>query len=353
MNNESTLIILTPGFPKDEQDTTCLPPQQVFVKAMNKNFPSLNIIILAFQYPFVTKKYKWFGNDVISFNGDNKGIPSRFFLWWRIYKTLKKLKKQKNVTGLLSFWCTECALVGKYFANKNNLKHLIWILGQDAKKNNPYVKWIKPKSEELVAMSDFLSDTFFENYGIKPSHVIPNGIDITSFYESSLARTIDIMGVGSLIPLKRYDVFIEVIADIQKAMPDINVVLCGAGPEERNLKEIICNYHLEKNISLAGNTEHSSVLRSMQKTKIFLHPSRYEGFSTVCLEALYAGTHVISFTKPMYHSIKHWHIVKTKEEMIAKALELLNNAYTQYEPVLPYDINDNAKTMMSLFNYSG
>lgn len=352
MNNKPTLIILSPGFAKDEQDTTCLPAHQAFVKALNRNFPSLTIIILAFEYPFFSRKYKWFENHVIAFNGHNKKFPLKLFLWWRVYRSLKKLRKENKIVGLLSFWCGECALTGKYFAQKNNLKHVSWIAGQDAKKNNPYVKWIKPQPDELVAMSDFLSDNFFSNHGIKPSRVIPNGIDTGSFCESSLARAIDIMGAGSLIPLKQYNVFIEVIVAIQKLIPGINVVLCGGGPEEKNLKEIISYHHLEKNISLAGNIEHGQVLQLMQKAKIFLHPSSYEGFSTVCLEALYAGAHVISFIKPMHHSIKHWHIVETKEEMIEKALELLNNTNVQYEPVLPYNVNDNAKAMMSLFNYS-
>ena len=39
-HDQKTLIILSPGFAKDEADTTCLPAQQVFIKALNKNFPS-------------------------------------------------------------------------------------------------------------------------------------------------------------------------------------------------------------------------------------------------------------------------------------------------------------------------
>ena len=352
MINKPTLIILSPGFPKDEQDTTCLPAQQSFVKALNKNFSSLNIIILAFQYPFVSKKYKWFGNDVISFNGSNKRLPLRLFLWLRIYKALKKLKKQEYMIGVLSFWCSESALVGKYFANKNNLIHINWILGQDAKENNRYVKWIKPSSSELIALSDFLSDTYFKNHGIKPAHVIPLGVDKSIYSKNVLEKNIDVMGTGSLIPLKQYDVFIEVVAAIKKFLQGMNVVLCGGGPEEKKLKELVKQYHLEKNISLVGNTEHEQVLQLMKKAKIFLHPSSYEGFSTACLEALYAGAHVISFVKPMNRSIQYWHIVKTKEEMMEKTLELLNDPNTRYEPVLPYSIDDSAKAVMDLFKYA-
>jgi glycosyltransferase involved in cell wall biosynthesis len=352
MNNKSTLIVLSPGFPKDEQDTTCLPAQQSFVKALNKNFPSLNIIILAFQYPFVSKKYKWFGNDVISFNGSNKRLPLRLFLWLRIYKALQKLKKQGRITGVLSFWCTECALTGKYFANKNNLIHINWILGQDAKENNRYVKWVKPSSGELIALSDFLADTFLKNHGIKPAHVIPLGVDKSIDSKNVLEKNIDVMGAGSLIPLKQYNIFIEVVGAIKKFLPGINVILCGGGPEEKKLKELLQEYHLEKNILLKGNMEHKRVLQLMQRTKVFLHPSGYEGFSSACLEALYAGAHVISFVKPMNSLIPHWHIVKSKEGMIEKTLELLNDPNTRYESVLPYSIDDSAKAIMNLFKYS-
>ena len=81
-----------------------------------------------------------------------------------------------------------------------------------------------------------------------------------------------------------------------------------------------------------------------------MHTSAYEGFSTVCAEALYAGTYVISFTKAMHHPIEHWHIVSSKEEMIKKALEILNDPLTDYTPVLTYSMDDSAKAMMKLFD---
>jgi len=208
---------------------------------------------------------------------------------------------------------------------------------------------MKPAPHELIAMSDFLSETFFKNHKMKPGHIIPNGVDTTMFSTDAAIKKIDIMGTGSLIPLKQYDVFIEVISEIQKIKPDINVVLCGGGPEEKKLKELIRHYHLEKNILLTGEKTHIEVLQLMQQAKLFLHTSSYEGFSTVCLEALYAGAHVISFIKAMHHSIEHWHIVSSKEEMIKKTLQLLNNPLTDYTSALVYSMDDSVKAMMKLF----
>ncbi|MEP6950888.1 MAG: glycosyltransferase family 4 protein [Ginsengibacter sp.] len=346
-----TLIILSPGFPKDEADTTCLPAHQIFIKALNKNFPSLKIIILSFEYPFSTSGYNWYDNWVIPFNGMNKGVVARLFLWHHFWRTLHKLKKDNDIIGLFSFWCGECALIGKYFGKWNNLEHFTWIAGQDAKRGNKYISIIHPRSHELVAMSDFLVKEFYRNYAVRPLHIIPNGIDPSLFSAQGAERDITILGTGSLIPLKQYDVFINAVKEIIKGVPAVKAMLCGKGPDEMQLQKLIVHHQLQNNILLTGEKSHAEILRLMQRTKVFLHTSNYEGFSTVCLEALYAGCHVISFIKPMKHDIGHWHIVQSKEEMVKKAIEILSNSVAAYTPVLPYAMDDSAMAVMKLFNY--
>lgn len=67
------LVILSPGFPKDTEDSTCVPAQQVFVKNLKRNFPHLAIVVLTFQYPYYTSEYQWHNVTVTSFGGRNKG----------------------------------------------------------------------------------------------------------------------------------------------------------------------------------------------------------------------------------------------------------------------------------------
>ncbi|HEY8690249.1 MAG TPA: glycosyltransferase [Chitinophagaceae bacterium] len=351
MNKETkTLIILTPGFPANEADTTCIPPQQIFVKALKKIDPSLNIIVLAFQYPFVSKKYKWHGVDVISFNGRNKGKLYRAMIWQQVWQTLKKIKKENTVTGILNFWLGECALIGKYFAKRNGIKQFTWILGQDAKNGNRYFSLIKPQPDTLIAVSDFVSAEFLKNYSIKPSHVIPVGIDVSIFRQEKFTRNIDVMGAGSLISLKKYDVFIKIIKELRSSFPDINSIICGEGEEKENLQVLINDLGLQKNITLPGEVPHSEVIRLMQRSKIFLHTSAYEGFGSVCSEALFAGCQVISFCKPMHKNFEHHHVVNTESEMVEKTLEIMNNPNVSHASVLNYSIEDIAQKVKDIFN---
>src|SRR4026208_1111333 len=165
-NPEKKLIILSPGFPKNEADTTCLPLQQNLVRSIKENYPQTNIIVLALQYPYFKKKYTWFNTTVVSFNGRNKGGIQRLLLRRQIYSELRKIATTNEIMGILSFWCGECAAVGQAFANKHGLKHFCWVLGQDAKKANNYPDRINVNADNLLALSDFLQEEFEMNHGV-------------------------------------------------------------------------------------------------------------------------------------------------------------------------------------------
>jgi glycosyltransferase involved in cell wall biosynthesis len=350
MNDKTTLLLLTPGFAKDESDTTCLPMQQTFIRSLNEKFPQLNIIILAFQYPYIKKTYQWFGNTVISFNGRNRGGFFRLFLREKCNAVMKRIHKTTEISGLLSFWYGECAIVGKRFANKHELKHYCWMWGQDAKKNNKYASSAMLKGDELIAFSDFLQNEFEKNHGIRPLHVITPGIDIKEFSSGNPKKGIDIIAAGSLIPLKQYDIFIQVIGEIKKQIPHIKAILIGDGPEKKKLESLIVSSGLQSNITLAGELPHPEVLQWMQRGKLFLHPSSYEGFGVVCIEALCAGAEVISFVKPMNEEIENWHIATNKEEMIKKATEILKNHKIENKSIVPYTIEKSVQKMSHLFS---
>ena len=362
MEEKKTLIILSPGFPADEFDSSCLPAQQALVRSINKIYPQINIIILSFQYPYTIIPYQWFGNTVIPFDGQNKlhskNILSlinltqkckRLIGWIHIWTKLEKIRKQEKVIGLLSFWAGECAAIGYHFGRVKQIPHITWILGQDAKIGNRFMRLMRIKEDSLAAMSDFLAETFHMNYGIRPKQIIPNGIDTSLFSTQQVERDIDIIGVGSLIPLKRFDLFIQIIQKLILSFPDLKVMICGKGPEQNVLEELIHKLGLQKNIALAGEKKHEEVLRLMQRSRIMLHTSNYEGLSGACLEALYAGSHVVSFCRAQNNPIDHWHIVSNEDEMISKVIEVLEKNVPDHSSILPYPIDNSAKAMMQLF----
>jgi glycosyltransferase involved in cell wall biosynthesis len=347
-----TLVILSPGFPKNEDDTTCLPLQQVLVKELKRNYPDINIIVLAFQYPFKKHNYVWNGVTIKAFGGKGRGKLFRFLNWISVWRELKRLNKSHHIIGLFSFWMGECSFIGHWFAKAYYLKHSCWICGQDAKAGNVYLKMMQPDANELVALSDFLVKTVWDNYTIKPAHMIPGGIDTDMFGAGYTSRPIDILSAGSLITLKQFNLFIEVVARVKKTFPNVNAVLCGDGPERDSLLLMIKKLGLEKNITLTGELPHTEVLDLMQQAKVFFHPSNYEGLGMVMVEALYAGAKVISFVKPFNREISNWHVVERTLPASNLILDILHNDAEQFTSVTPFTIADTAEAIVKLYDNS-
>lgn len=346
---QKAIIILTPGFPSTETELNCLPALQQFVQLLQQTYPDVQVIVLTFQYPFVKKEYRWHNCVVQAFNGQGRPGFFRLLLWRKVWRSLLRLRKQYQLVGLLSFWLTETAWVGKRFANKFQLPHYCWLQGQDVKKENRYVKRVKPNGDELIAISDFIAGTLLKDHGIQAAHVIPIGVRPQEQVLYGGLRDIDIIGAGSLIPLKQFDVFVHVVAQIARQYPQLKVLLCGAGPLEGHLKRLIADLELQHIITLTGELPHKRLLQMMERSRLFLHPSAYEGFSGVCSEALNAGTPVISFCQPMKTPIKNWHVVSNEAAMYHKAMLLLQQLGVDYEPVAPYTQQDAVRGVMGLF----
>lgn len=343
------IVILTPGFPGSEADQNCLPALQQFVQLLQQSYPQVQVLVLAFQYPFVKQQYRWHNCLVQAFNGQSKPHLHHLLIGWQVWRHLQKVQKTYALIGLLSFWLGEAAWIGKKFGSRYGTPHYCWLQGQDAKKENRYVKRVKPCGSELIAISDFIADTLYNKHAIRAAHTIPIGVRPMGPVMHGGLRDIDIIGAGSLIPLKQFDVLVHVVAQLARLYPQLKVLLCGAGPLEGHLRQLIAQLQLQHIITLTGELPHTQLLQLMERSRLFLHPSNYEGFSGVCSEALNAGTPVISFCQPMHGPIKNWHVVSNEAAMYHKALQLLQNLGHHYESIAPYTQMDAVEKIMGLF----
>jgi glycosyltransferase involved in cell wall biosynthesis len=349
MNND-TLIILTPGFPKNEDDTTCLPHIQQFILPLSLHYPNINITIIAFQYPYNSAQYKWHGTSVYSLGGKNKAKIFGLHTWFKAYQLLKRLKLKTNIIGVLSIFHTECALVGNIFCKRNNIKHISWLQGQDAKKTNRYANIIKAKPNELAALSFFLQEEFYKNHGVKPLHIFDNGILESAFPSLNKAvRDLDIIGVGSLIPLKNYSLFVEIINELKKTFPTIKTAIVGEGKEFAKLQQLITDLQLQQHVELLGLKPHAETLNLMNNSKVFLHTSDYEGSCSAILESLHSGCNVVSTCNPANLNYPQFFYSINKTDLIAKLTEFLNEKNVERKRTTYNTIDNTAKQVMDLY----
>lgn len=305
------IVFLTPGFPKNELDSTSIPALQVFLKNMRTALPYAKMTILTFQFPYTSHPFYWHNFKVIPLNGKNQRTK-KLWVWQKALRTLKLLQKQKNIDVIHSFWIGECSMIGQRFAKRNNIKHIVTVMGQDAIIKNRYGNYIKPTITELVTLCLNHQQELYKTYQLK-STIIPWYLDTGAFPNLEKGTT-DILGVGSLNKVKNYSKFIDVIAQLKNNIENLNVVLIGDGPQRAILQEKIISLDLEKTVTLTGRLPRENVLEHMARAKILLHTSAYESFGFVFLEALYSGLSIISKNTGMASPSKFWKISSTIEE---------------------------------------
>lgn len=291
------ILFVTPGFAADEHDTTCIPSLQDLVHAYLRLYPELRLSIIALHYPFRGGSYTWHGVAVYSAGGRNSKIVKPR-TWFRALHHIHRLHKQEPITTIHSFWLSESTMLGQYAARQYNVPHIATIMGQDAKSGNQYLRFINTRSLHIVALSKFAAQVFAKWTGKTVQNIIPFGVDTTASVSLNKTRDIDILGVGSVIPLKNFSLFVHIVARIRLQFPNVRALIVGAhvdSKELKHLRELIANLHLENTVELIGEVPRTVVYEYMTRSKLLLHTSIYEGQGLVLTEALHCGAYTVSF----------------------------------------------------------
>jgi glycosyltransferase involved in cell wall biosynthesis len=291
----TSIVILVPGFPGSEAETDCLPPVQNFVKAIARRNPDVEINVVSLQYPFSAGTYTWNGAIVHAMAGRNKRFPLRFRSWLQAAWCVRHLMKSRDVVALHSFWLAECTYVAAQVARMTGTKHIATICGQDALSENPYLKHLRFDEMTITAKSQTAAEAFRKSTGRDVDHVIPTGLDLEALAVSveTAERSIDLLGVGSLTPIKDFRSFLKIVNAVKQHYPSLRCAIIGEGPERFSLEREIKEEKLQDNVRLTGHLRRDEVLQNMRRARILLHTSRYEGQGYVFLEALASGMRVV------------------------------------------------------------
>lgn len=154
------------------------------------------------------------------------------------------------------------------------------------------------------SVSANLSQMLAATFGVSLSrfHTILNGVDTDKFHPDLGAREslrgalglhdkFVIGSVGRLVAVKDYGTLICAFASLLPSYPHCRLLLVGAGPEERNLKELIKKLGVESEVAFLGRRE--DVAQLMNAFDLYAQVSLMEGLSNTVLEAMATGLPVV------------------------------------------------------------
>lgn len=149
----------------------------------------------------------------------------------------------------------------------------------------------------VIAVSQALCHVINRQYYIANVHVIPNIVDTKLFTHQPVNRTwkeIRVVSAGNLIASKRHDLTIRAVAKLVPEYPDIQLTICGEGPERESLERLVSSLGIEKHIKLTGHISRQELAVIFQSSDYFVLPSSFETFGLVYVEAMAAGLPVIA-----------------------------------------------------------
>lgn len=348
MNRNKSILIITPGFPENEIDDTCIPPLQEFLIEFKNAYPEIKFFIIALQYPFKKCKYAWNDIPVYSCGGKNKKFPLRFFSWVKAFLYFIEIKKNNKLDIIHSFWFGEAVFLGNIFSSFFKIHHVNTLMGRDALKENKYLELISKKKIKIVPISKRQKKIFQKSTRKEILDSIPFGISNRNGNFIQRKREIDILGVGSLIELKNYKFFMELIKELTNDYPDLNCVLIGEGVQRDFLLELAKKLGIENNIHFKGKLSRKEVFDFMRKGKIFFHPSKYESLGYVFEEALISGLSIVSFETGIAEPSEKWKVCKTNSEIYNSLKYFLENNH-DFNPLVLYKIEETVNSYYRIY----
>lgn len=287
------IIWITPGFAANEQDTNCIPPLQLLAMELVRRGVDMHVIAL--EYPI---EAEW-NNEIVGRVYPCQG-GNRRWLRWRTFSRARNFAQQiiseKKVEFVHCFWLGPAWVVGNQISRRWNIPQLSTLMGQDVLPKNRYLKMLKSSaSSQLVALSPFHNDMLEKNCGIRAAREIAWGIPNHEIPETlPEKRPVDILGVGSLIPVKNWFRWMEVLQLLNGNGLNFQAELIGGGPEMQHLKQYAEQLGLTDRIRFSGDLPRPEVLTRMRQSKVLLHTADFESFGYVFAEAAANGCKVVS-----------------------------------------------------------
>ena len=215
--------------------------------------------------------------------------------------TLRRLVRRECARIVVS-WSSHVAIYARWlcFAGRParvfNLRQDLLV---DARTGNPRtsLRWYRGALEaaDIVVSNSNHSLLALAGRGIRfrASEVIRNMVPAAGrgSPKVSVAAT-RIVAVGSLKPLKAYDVLLQALAILAKQGKTFELLLAGDGPERASLESLARELAIEDRVTFLGPVD--DVPGLIAGAQIVAHPSKSEGLSNTILEAMAEGVPVVA-----------------------------------------------------------
>ncbi|MFW9800030.1 MAG: glycosyltransferase family 4 protein, partial [Candidatus Thorarchaeota archaeon] len=122
-----------------------------------------------------------------------------------------------------------------------------------------------------------------------------NAVDLSVFSpQKEVEKKWDIAFLGRLETMKAVDLFPEMLSRLRKFFPDLRMLMTGDGSYRTRLFQEFDEAGVSEMVDYLGVVETEKVPDLINKSRVFLYPSRREPFGLSIIEAMACGVPVIT-----------------------------------------------------------
>jgi glycosyltransferase involved in cell wall biosynthesis len=141
----------------------------------------------------------------------------------------------------------------------------------------------------------------------KKIFITSNGVDLEKFKPLNLKKEYDAIFLGRVHVLQKgLDKLLLVWKRVVSKNPGAKLALVGGFESDRDKElifRLIDKLNLRSNVTITGFVEDNEVVQLLNKAKVFISLSVYEGFGLSILEALACGLPVIASNLKVFHEL--------------------------------------------------
>jgi glycosyltransferase involved in cell wall biosynthesis len=158
------------------------------------------------------------------------------------------------------------------------------------------------KADIIFAINNDIRDRLIRRgFDASKIFVVNNGVDVGLINSINVnSREYDGCFCGRLFKVKGVYDLLSIWESVVKDIPSAKLVIIGNGPEYHNIKRIVKEKKLDKNITLSGFVPEQQKFSLIKSSKLFIFPSYDETWGVAICEAMACGTPVVCYDLPCY-----------------------------------------------------
>jgi glycosyltransferase involved in cell wall biosynthesis len=152
----------------------------------------------------------------------------------------------------------------------------------------------------VVTLSESARRDIIENLHLRPSHVsvVPPGVDPRFVPGGERSVQPLVVAVGRLVPVKRFDLLVDVLVRVREQVPGLRAVIAGEGYELPRLQALVAAADAHEWLALPGKLHDGELLDLYRRAWVLAATSSHEGWGMTITEAGACGTPAVATRIP-------------------------------------------------------